>query len=238
MRCSVSRVAASLLLLAGATQAQEGSLEFASCLIRPAESTELSSPLREIVSARRADLGDAVEAGDVLLEFSHAALDARAARLENERAFAARALARAERLGNMLPAAERDELTNALRRAEADLAEIRAEIARYTISAPHAGIVTEAPLSIGEVAGDEPVMTLIQVSRLRAELSVPAAEHGRFAIGDRLMLAAENGTRKAGEITFVDPAIDFGSRTFRIHAEVDNSDGGWVAGMGCQVPAG
>lgn len=237
MKCSALRVAASVLLaFPGAVFAQQESASFFSnCLIRPAEHTELASAVQEVAVARPVALGQRVREGEALIEFGHAALDARLARLENEIGFAERALARGERLGNLLPDAERDELSNAVARARADAAEVRAERDRYILRAPHAGIIVDTPLSVGELATDQPVMTIIDVSTLRAEISVPAALHGRYSVGQSLVLRSETGAEKRGTISFVDPVIDFGSRTFRLHADVDNADNGWLAGLSCTV---
>lgn len=236
MKCSALHAAVSAMFLAhlaGPVAAQSEGATFTNCLIRAAERTELSSAVQDIVSVVYVEIGDEVSQGDRLIDLNHAALQARLQRLENEIAFAQRAQARGEQLGTLLPAAERDELSNAVARARADAAEVRAERNRYILVAPHDGIVVEAPVAVGELATDQSLMTLINVATLRAEISIPASRYGTFRVGQQLVLTSETGQAKRGTVAFVDPTIDFGSRTFRLHVSVDNRDGSWIAGQAC-----
>jgi cobalt-zinc-cadmium efflux system membrane fusion protein len=147
-------------------------------------------------------VGDRVRRGDLLVRFEVPSLDAEAAakRADLARAQAQLATARqaAERLAGLYDRgiAAKKEVEDARRdlaQAEATVAEARSATAaaarlaqRETVRAPFDGVVagrSHQPGDLVEPGGAEPILRVIDPSRLQIEAAVPAADLGRIAAG-------------------------------------------------------
>ena len=205
------RVLATLLLLATPAAAQEAF----DCVIEPAQTLKLGSPITGIVTSVEVDRGDYVQRGQVLARLestveaaslalararaeSMAEIEARRARLEQTRTELARAMSLHERAvvstqkieelrANQQIAAS--DLANAeLNRRLAALEVGRAEamLEQRTIRSPVAGLVTARTMGPGEyIHFDNSILTLAQMDPLYVETFVPVRMHGRVRIGTR-----------------------------------------------------
>lgn len=183
-----------------------------------------------------------------------AAADARAA-------YTASDLARGQRLLTENAIARRDfeEKQNAAREASANLqaAQAALEAARlnleYTrITAPVAGRVSRAEVTVGNVvaagASSAPLTTVVSVARMYASFDVDEQSFLKYinpgrAQTDRqvpvyLGLANEEGYSRQGRISSVDNRLDTSSGTIRVRAEFDNPDGMLVPGLYARIRLG
>ena len=238
LRAVVSLFATAVLVpTLGSAQFELGTMvpDAYNCLLFPEDDTSLAPPVREVVIERRVRPGDTVSAGDVLLRFNPGSLPAQIDRAAVELAHTRRKQDRGAALGQMQTEAERDEAETATAIANAALLELELEIEKYTLRAPHDGVVIDVPISVGEAVGDGLAVRLVVLDKLRAELDMPTGYFGRFSTGGTLVIANESGQAREGTVIFVEPLIDPASRTFRVHILLDNSDRSWIAGERCSA---
>lgn len=208
------------------------------CLLTPLRTSDIGSDRAGIVTevpVRRADL---VAAGDPLVQIDTtlAEADLRVARISV--AALQERLTRNEGLllRNLISRDEIGALRAELELARADEARAEIEIARATIRAPFAGFVTEIAVAPGQLIGPEPLLRLIEVSGLRAELVYRAEAFGTLATGDAIALRVDLGAAEVtGVVTAIDQFIEPASNTFTVIAQIDNSDLRLPAGSSCTV---
>ncbi len=257
---SLSLAALGAALLAAPLAAQQA----ISCILRPIHEIEVAPPVAGLLEEITVDRGDAVEKGQVLGRLqahveearlaaarqraeSTAAVEAREAQvaeierqLEQVRSLTERGVAAQNQLDEMLAEvsvarAQLAETQDArlAARLEADAAE--AAVALRVIRAPVSGLVLIRHVDPGEyAAADEPLLDLVTVDTLLAEILLPAAAQGDVARGDTVTVTDETGTLvRAGRVDAVDPVIDAASRSFGLRVRLDNADGAFVAGSRC-----
>jgi membrane fusion protein (multidrug efflux system) len=90
----------------------------------------------------------------------------------------------------------------------------------------------------GELTHAGPLLRLIDVSVLDAEMVFVDEALGQIATGDRVRLAVDRvGTEVDAEVTAIDSFVDPASNTFTVVAEVDNADLSLPSGLSCRVVA-
>lgn len=236
---SGSTVAVGLVFAASAfaQSTPSGALDLgaANCHLVPKRDSSLSVSAREIIETVHHRLGDRVSEGDVLLELNQGSLVAQMRQAEVTLEMARQRLARADQMQGVLSVAERSEIESELLIAQIQRDGLTAEQQRYVLRAPHDGVVTELFADVGEVAPDGPLIRLVQVDILQAQLDVPG--HFRQALNDRetLLIAMAGGLEVEAKISFVDVLTEPVSQTFRLHALIDNDDGAIIAGTSCRV---
>jgi membrane fusion protein (multidrug efflux system) len=120
-----------------------------------------------------------------------------------------------------------------LARARLDAAEAAAGVARRalqdsSVAAPFAGFVGVERVSRGEfVAVGQPLFELVALDPIEVELHLPEVDSGRVALGQpvRVRVAPFPEEVFRARLSFVSPTIDPRTRTLRVKAELDNSDG-------------
>jgi membrane fusion protein, multidrug efflux system len=166
--------------------------------------------------------------------------------------------ARADRLlaDNAIAKRDFDEKQNASRVAAADVKAARAALEAaevnlsYTqVTAPVAGRVSRAELTVGNVVSvgaNAPLLTtLVSVSPMYASFEVDEQTYLQYLGRDRgskvavsLGLANESGYSRDGVITSVDNRLNTSSGTIRVRASFDNADGALVPGLYARVKVG
>lgn len=190
------------------------------CLILPARSADLGSPLPGLVESVLVDRGDLVREGQVLVrlrsDVEAAQIDAMRARADSESelrgAMAAHDLAqqrlqRARHLlsegfvsGQALEQAESEARVARERVSQArdsrDLAAREAlvssaQAAQRVIRAPFDGVITERFAHPGERFEERPLLRLAMVAALRVEVVVPVAHFGQVRVGQQAQVQPE-----------------------------------------------
>jgi RND family efflux transporter MFP subunit len=172
--------------------------------VKPAAGAELRvvPPQEARIAELPKSVGDRVRRGDLLVRFEIPSLESEAAtkRADLARAEAQLATARqaAERLSGLFDrgiAARKDveDARRDLAQAEATVAESRSATAaaarlaqRAVVRAPFGGVVasrSHEPGDLVDPGGTEPILRLIDPSRLQVEAAVPAVELGPVTVG-------------------------------------------------------
>ncbi len=121
--------------------------------------------------------------------------------------------------------------------ADAELVVARKSQGDAVLVAPFSGIVSARLAQPGErVALDAKVVSIVDLSRLQLEASVPPAAIGQVKIGQPMNFRVEGfGERAfAGRIERINPAATAGSRSISVYAVIDNSEGLLRGGMFAQ----
>jgi len=124
-----------------------------------------------------------------------------------------------------------------LRAAEADLVVARKSLGDAVLSAPFSGIVAQRHAQPGErVALDAKVVSIVDLSRLQLEASVPPAAIGQVKVGQTMNFRVEGfGEREfAGRIERINPSATAGTRSISVYAAIDNREGLLRGGMFAQ----
>lgn len=261
-----ARLALALALLVAGVAPAAG-IEPVSCVLTPSRTVDVASPTEGVLAAVLVERGDRVAAGQPLARvessIEEAALAAARHRAQSDAAILSRAaqlreaeqrLAQTETLRARGVAAETQfnqvvaevAVARALLREAQDQRETarlevrRAEalLALRTIRAPIDGVVLDRRLDAGEYASEQaPVVTVVAVDPLHAEILLPSEALGAVEVGARVEVAAA-GPRPAGAqgvVTVVDPVVDPASRTFGVRVAVPNPAGALDAGLRCAV---
>ena len=124
-----------------------------------------------------------------------------------------------------------------LHAADAELVVVRKALGDAVLVAPFSGIVSLRHAQPGErVSLDAKVVSIVDLSRLQLEASVPPAAIGQVRVGQALNFRVEGfGEREfAGRIERINPSANVGSRSISVYAAIDNRDGLLRGGMFAQ----
>lgn len=109
--------------------------------------------------------------------------------------------------------------------AEAAVAAARKEIDRLTITAPFAGLLESDTAEIGSLLQPGALCaTVIQLDPIKLVAFVPETEVDRVKVGAPAGARLASGREVIGRVTFLSRSADPTTRTFRVEAEVSNTD--------------
>jgi len=197
----------------------------------------LSAPLGGFVESVRVTDGQRVNRGQTLVRVDAAirAVELEQARIE--RRDAERQLARAERLGQAMAAAEREARETQLARAKATERLQQLQLRRAIIRAPFDGVVVRVEVEEGETAPPgEPLLRLVQLDPLSVSVSVSDRDVVALSEGveGTVRTDARAGLRTA-TLSSIEPAADLDTRAFDVEFSMPNPDGTVLPGMIAQV---
>ena len=106
-----------------------------------------------------------------------------------------------------------------------------------TILSPLNGLVIERYREVGEYVSEEPVLTIVSIDPLFAEVIAPVPFLGMVKKGDKATVIIEQPVKKElkAKVKTVDPVIDPASGTFRIRLQLANPKAKTPSGLRCQV---
>jgi RND family efflux transporter MFP subunit len=194
-------------------------------------SAEVTGRLVEIA----VDLGDWVEAGEVLFRIDavpyRAALAEVRAGLELARAEHANAAREEQRASELVQKRVASQQSYEALRTQAQMARARVdqmearvtiarrELERTEVTAPYAGSVIERRAHEGALAGSGPIVVLQESGALEAVLSVPEASLVPVRIGDRVLLYPEGAVDPLEvSVTRVSDRVTSDTRTYEVRA--------------------
>jgi cobalt-zinc-cadmium efflux system membrane fusion protein len=99
---------------------------------------------------------------------------------------------------------------------------------RYTLRAPIAGTIVSRPGVVGAFATEETSLASITDTKtMWAMMDVAEQESFTLEDGQPVVLAVDGakGVEFKGKVTWISPQVDSRTRTVRVRAEIDNSDG-------------
>lgn len=197
----------------------------------------LASAQGGFVEASKVQVGDVVEAGDVLFRVDTALYGARLEQVRAEVRAAKREHQRAEKLGKMISAADRDAAKDRYDNARASLKVAQLQVERATIRAPFDGILATVELEKGEVAGiGMPAAQLLQVDPIKVTASLPDRDVVGLEPGTEVRISTDALSQpRTGTLTRVSPSADMDTRAFTVEIELPNPDGALRPGMIARV---
>jgi membrane fusion protein (multidrug efflux system) len=128
-----------------------------------------------------------------------------------------------------------------LRAAEAELGVAERALGDATVRAPFAGVIAQRFVSRGEyVSPGQKLFELVSLNPIEVEFRLTEADSSRVAPGQTVALrvAPYPDVIFEGRVTVIAPVIDEQSRTLRVKAQVDNSDGRLRPGLFARVDLG
>ena len=102
--------------------------------------------------------------------------------------------------------------------ARGHMRQAEAQVGYAKIHSPINGVVADRPLYAGEMASaGTPLMTVMDISRIVARISVPQAQATAVRIGQPATITeTDNGEKLEGKVTVVSPATDPNSTTVQV----------------------
>src|ERR1700732_1266157 len=203
----------------------------------------VSADLPGTVARINFDSGKAVREGEILVELDTRQERAQLASLEAQRDLAKVNFGRMQELVNagVISRMDYDQATSQQKATEANVAEIRATIARKTIRAPFSGILGIRKVNLGQyLAAGAPMVVLQSLNPIYVDFGVPQQTAAQVKVGSKLRVASEDpaGHGFTGRVTALDSVIDETTRNVQVQATLANPEGKLRPGMFVQVDVG
>ncbi len=208
--------------------------------IEPRIAATLAAEKPGRIVAVEADRGDRVKAGQVLVRLDREAWEARLRQAEVEQREARRDLSRIEDLRKTGAVSQSDyDAAEARRdRADASLADARAQVRQCEVVSPVDGEVTDRLVEAGEHATEgRAVIRVVDISSVKVVFDLPERAAGDVAAGRPVAFAVDGagGGVWTAVVSFVSAEADPHSNTFRVEARLPNPGGVLRAGMIARV---
>jgi len=200
----------------------------------------VSADLPGTVARINFESGKAVREGDVLVELDTRQERAQLASLEAQSELARANFGRNQELLNagVISRAEYDQTTSQQKATEANVAEIRATIARKTIRAPFSGILGIRKVNLGQyLPAGSPIVSNQSLNPIYVNIGVPQQAAVQVHVGGKLRLTTEDLAGKVfnGTVTAIDSEVDEATRNIQVQATLSNPEGKLRPGMFVQV---
>jgi membrane fusion protein (multidrug efflux system) len=195
--------------------------------LRPNEAVTVVSEIAGRVERIGFREGQAVSAGDVLIELDASILRAELAKARSDLTLARANYERADALATRGLGTRRalDEARAALQAAEAGVALAQARLQKATIKAPLAGVVGLRSVSAGAyVTPGERIVELADIDPVKVDFRVQELALTELRRGQpiRVSVDALPGRSFEGEIDAIDPIVDVAGRAIRLRARIPN----------------
>lgn len=178
-----------------------------------------------VVSAVLVEEGDEVRKGQLLATFTSPQLDGAWERASAELARAQADAASLRRLfaQGAVSQAEVDVAERALSLARATAREAGASRGYREMTSPIDGVVATRNLRVGEVAGPQAAILVVDPARLRVVVSLPERDLSRLALGQAATLTSSFDAAAAatGRLQRISPVVDATSGTFKATVALD-----------------
>jgi membrane fusion protein (multidrug efflux system) len=190
------------------------------------QGVDVSAELPGIVGRIAFESGASVQEGDLLVQ-----LDTRQEQAQLAAAEASRDLARLnfERMQSLVnegavTRAEYDRAEAEQKETSARVEEIRATIARKTISAPFSGVLGLRQVNLGQyLSPGHAVVALQSLDPIYVNFSVPQQDSSRVAIGSNVRITLEElANAFAGRVTAIHSVVDEATRNVQVQATLSN----------------
>ena len=208
--------------------------------LRPNEAVTVVSEIAGRVERIGFREGQAVSAGDVLVELDASILRAELAKARSDLTLARANHERAAALAQRGMSTQRalDEARAALQAGEADQALALARLQKATIKAPLSGVVGLRAVSVGAyVTPGERIVELADVDPIKVDFRVQELALSELRRGQpiRVTVDALPGKTFQGEIDAIDPLVDVAGRAIRLRARIPNPRGELSPGLFARV---
>jgi multidrug efflux system membrane fusion protein len=186
------------------------------------------------------EAGSATKKGDLLVQLNDAPERAERAAMRAQERLAQVALDRARRLlaSGFVAQAQLDRAQSQHDAAAANVAKVEAAIAQKQIRAPFDGKLGVRWIEVGQyLTAGAAVTTLTETAPLYINFAMPEQAVPRLAVGQDVDLdvAAYPGRKFPARVAIIDPQVMSDTRTVRVQAISDNTDGVLTPGMYAKV---
>lgn len=193
------------------------------------EEVAIAAQIETRVAAFEHDMGDHVNAGDVLVRLDDADLQASLREIQARLAKARADNARAQvlRTQGIMAAEEAEKMRTEAVVLEAQLDVVQVKIDRTVIRAPFTGVIAERDTALGAVVKiGQTLYKLVQDDPLKFRTPVPERFAGYLRMGQpiRVSVDAYPGRVFEGQITRMNPTSEAANRSITIEALVPNAD--------------
>ncbi|MGH8740018.1 MAG: efflux RND transporter periplasmic adaptor subunit [Burkholderiales bacterium] len=208
--------------------------------LRPNEAVTVVSEIAGRVERIGFREGQAVAAGEVLIELDASILRAELAKARSDLTLARANHERAAALATRGMSTQRalDEARAALQAAEAGQALAQARLQKATLKAPLSGVVGLRAVSVGAyVTPGERIVELADVDPVKVDFRVQELALSELRRGQpiRVTVDALPGKSFEGEIDAIDPIVDVAGRAIRLRARIPNPRGELSPGLFARV---
>lgn len=174
--------------------------------------------------------GEAVKAGDVLLELDDTVLKAELDKVRSDLSLARANRERASTLATQGAGTQRarDETEAAYQSQQANLALAEARLQKSTLTAPFSGVVGLRNVSVGAyIVPGQRIADLADVNTLKVDFRLPEINATQVHVGNTVLVTADAvpGATFEGNIYAIDPVVDINGRAIRLRAQVPNPQG-------------
>ena len=221
--------------------------------LRPNQQVTLHAKVPGYLKSVNVDRGDTVKAGQLLAEIEMPEIVAERAKHDAElriaKAEAERVKTARQKAPDLITPQASDTAEARLAKAEAALVHHESLLRYSKITAPFAGVVTNRFVDAGAfvpaaTASGNPaaaaIVALMDYSTIRTRVSVPEIEAARVAVGQPVIVTTDAlpGRTFRGQVSRHSGALDEGTRTLLVEADLPNPDLALRPGMYVSVRVG
>jgi membrane fusion protein (multidrug efflux system) len=184
--------------------------------------------------------GQAVHAGDILVELDTRQERAQLAAAEADRDLARINYGRQQQLvkEGVIARTEFDNASAQQKSTEAKVGEIKASIDRKNIRAPFTGILGLRQVNLGQyLAAGQAIVSLQALNPIYVNFGVPQQTTSQLKVGRALKITSDDlpGVQFNGRVTALDSVVDQTTRNIQVQATLSNPQGRLRPGMFVQV---
>jgi membrane fusion protein (multidrug efflux system) len=199
------------------------------------ESLEIKSEISGKITSIGFDEGSRVKKGSVLVRINDEEVKAQLLKekynqkLNQDNEFRQRKLLEKDAISQE----EYDNALNRLNTTRADVRVLEAQLAKTQIEAPFDGIIGLRYISEGAyISPNTIIATLYNNSPAKIEFSIPSRYSGLVSNGKEIHFRIENDTTQLfGKVYAIEPRIDPETRTLKLRAMANNTDGKLLPGQ-------
>jgi membrane fusion protein, multidrug efflux system len=203
----------------------------------------VSADLPGAVDKIHFDSGQAVHAGDILVELDTRQERAQLAAAQSDRDLARINYGRDQELvkEGVVPRTQFDNSFAQQKSTEAKVGEIKAMIDRKTIKAPFTGILGIRQINLGQyLAAGQAIVSLQALNPIYVNFGVPQQQSSLVTVGRTLQLTSDDvpGVEFKGRVNAIDSVVNEATRNIQVQATLANPGGKLRPGMFVQVALG
>lgn len=204
--------------------------------VAPNEMVELKAEADGIVREINFSEGQKVRKGDLLVMLDDTKFAAQLVQAEANLQLAKTSFDRVKQLlaDKLISQQEYDQADANFSASEAGVNVMRRQLKDARVAAPFAGYTSARQISPGQVISKATLLTaLVDLDTVKVEVGVPERYLGEMRIGQQVefKVAAYPKDSFKGEIYFISPQLEAGTRTALIKARIANPDGKLKGGM-------
>ncbi len=203
------------------------------------ESVEITSEISGMIEKIYFGEGTSVKKGDLLLKLNSDELEAQFEKLKYSKKLREDSEYRQRKLleKEAISQEEYDIALTELNTSIADIKLVEAQLAKTQIRAPFDGVIGLRYVSEGSfINNNTRIAFLANINPVKLEFSVPGKYSNKIKNGDKILFNTDATKMDyEGEVYAIDPQIDQNTRTLKIRAISQNTDGSLIPGQFAKI---